>query len=48
LVRGLVASNGPAIADELELGVEDDNGDFTHRGTGSQLIAHTEAILARV
>jgi len=45
LVRDLVASNGPGIADELELGVEDDTGDFTHLGTGSQLVARTEAIL---
>jgi hypothetical protein len=48
LVRDLVISNGAAIADELELGVEDDNGDFTHLGTGPQLVARTEAVLTAV
>lgn len=45
LVRELVATNGPTIADALELGVEDDNGHFAHLGTGPQLIARAETRL---
>jgi hypothetical protein len=45
LVRELIASNGPAIADALELGVEDEHGDFTHLGTGAELLGRVESSL---